>query len=63
MIPFPQTTTAVARLRARLADTNDIIVGPGVYDGITARVALRAGFDCLYMVNLYHRIVYITKIN
>jgi 2-methylisocitrate lyase-like PEP mutase family enzyme len=32
-----------------LADPDKIIVCPGVYDGITARLALNAGFDALYM--------------
>lgn len=41
---------AVAKLRALLADKDKIIVCPGVYDGFTARIALREGFDCLYMV-------------
>lgn len=40
----------VARLRAELAKDDNIVVGPGVYDGITARIALKSGFDCLYMV-------------
>lgn len=44
--------TAVARLRAQLAEPDNIIVCPGVYDGFTARIALKAGFDCLYMVSL-----------
>lgn len=44
--------TAVARLRAQLAEPDHIIVCPGVYDGFTARIALKAGFDCLYMVGL-----------
>lgn len=43
--------TVSAKLRAKLADPGSIVVGPGVYDGITARIALRAGFDCLYMVS------------
>jgi 2-methylisocitrate lyase-like PEP mutase family enzyme len=38
------------RLRALLADQSKIIVCPGVYDGLTARIALNAGFECLYMV-------------
>ena len=42
--------TPVQKLRAMLADPDKIIVGPGVYDGFTARIALQAGFDCLYMV-------------
>ena len=33
-----------------LADEDNIIVCPGIYDGLTARVALNAGFECLYMV-------------
>ncbi|PON24367.1 hypothetical protein TGAM01_v206699 [Trichoderma gamsii] len=41
--------TAVAALRAQLADPDKIVVCPGVYDGFTARMALKAGFDCLYM--------------
>ncbi|CAK7234867.1 hypothetical protein SBRCBS47491_009094 [Sporothrix bragantina] len=42
--------TAAAKLRALLAEPGKIVVGPGVYDGFTARIALKAGFDCLYMV-------------
>ncbi|KAM0458869.1 hypothetical protein ACHAPV_005859 [Trichoderma viride] len=41
--------TAVAALRAQLAEPGKIVVCPGVYDGFTARIALKAGFDCLYM--------------
>ncbi|KIX01452.1 uncharacterized protein Z518_09178 [Rhinocladiella mackenziei CBS 650.93] len=37
------------QLRKMLADPDKIIVCPGVYDGITARLALNAGFDALYM--------------
>ncbi|KIW13613.1 hypothetical protein PV08_08803 [Exophiala spinifera] len=40
---------ASTRLRALLNDPSQIIVGPGVYDGITARLALNAGFKTLYM--------------
>jgi 2-methylisocitrate lyase-like PEP mutase family enzyme len=43
--------TAVAALRAQLAEPGKIVVCPGVYDGFTARIALKAGFDCLYMVS------------
>ncbi|KAK1757920.1 Phosphoenolpyruvate/pyruvate domain-protein [Echria macrotheca] len=38
-----------ARLRELLARKDDILVCPGVYDGLTARIALRDGFECLYM--------------
>lgn len=41
---------SVSRLRALLAEKDKIIICPGVYDGFTARIALNAGFDCLYMV-------------
>jgi hypothetical protein len=42
--------TAAARLRAHLGDESKILVCPGVFDGLTARIALSEGFDCLYMV-------------
>lgn len=41
---------AAAKLRILLAQPDGIVVGPGVYDGITARIALKAGFESLYMV-------------
>lgn len=44
------TSPAVKRLRELLKDKSKIIVCPGVYDGLTARIALNAGFECLYMV-------------
>lgn len=42
--------SAVQRLREMIADPEKIVVCPGVYDGYTARIALREGVDCLYMV-------------
>jgi len=42
--------TAVAKLRELLADRSKLLVCPGVYDGLTARIAIKAGFECLYMV-------------
>lgn len=42
-------SSAAARLRL-LLQRDDIVVCPGVYDGFTARIALAAGFECLYMV-------------
>jgi hypothetical protein len=44
------TMAAVKKLRAWLAEKDNIVVCPGVYDGLTARIALSAGFECLYMV-------------
>ncbi|KAF2169223.1 hypothetical protein M409DRAFT_20447 [Zasmidium cellare ATCC 36951] len=41
--------TGVQRLREMLSDPSKTVVAPGVYDGITARLALEAGFECLYM--------------
>ncbi|KAK5121158.1 hypothetical protein LTR85_005642 [Meristemomyces frigidus] len=37
------------RLRQMLSDPSKTVVAPGVYDGISTRVALAQGFDCLYM--------------
>jgi hypothetical protein len=44
--------SAAARLRRLLADQSQIIVCPGVYDGLTARIALQSGFNALYMVTV-----------
>jgi len=33
-----------------LENTDDLIVCPGVYDGLSARIAINVGFDALYMV-------------
>ena len=43
-----------AKLRQLLEDLDNIVVCPGVYDGFTARLALKAGFECLYMASLAH---------
>ncbi|TLD19345.1 Carboxyvinyl-carboxyphosphonate phosphorylmutase [Venturia nashicola] len=40
--------SAAERLREPLT-RKELLVCPGVYDGLTARIALREGFDCLYM--------------
>lgn len=34
-----------------LSDPSKTVVAPGVYDGISTRIALAQGFDCLYMVS------------
>lgn len=44
--------TTAAKLRVLLANENEVVVCPGVYDGFTARLALNAGFKTLYMVSL-----------
>ena len=38
---------ATTRLR-RLIEGDDVVVAPGVYDGLSARLAARAGFQALY---------------
>lgn len=43
---------AATKLRKLLADTDKLIVCPGVYDGLSARIALDVGFDALYMVSM-----------
>jgi 2-methylisocitrate lyase-like PEP mutase family enzyme len=42
--------TGAGRLREMLKDPSKLIVCPGVYDGLSARLALSAGFDAMYMV-------------
>lgn len=37
------------RLRQLLSDPSHTVIAPGVYDGITARLALASGAECLYM--------------
>jgi methylisocitrate lyase len=43
--------SAATSLREILKDPNGFVVAPGVYDGLSARLALAAGFDALYMVS------------
>lgn len=42
--------TGAKRLRELLKDRQRLVVCPGVFDGLTARIALSKGFDALYMV-------------
>ena len=42
--------TGGQRLRKLLSDPSKTVVAPGVYDGITARLAIASGAQCLYMV-------------
>lgn len=42
---------AASKLRRILKDTKDLIVCPGVYDGLFARIAMEVGFKALYMVS------------
>ncbi|CAB3640842.1 2,3-dimethylmalate lyase [Achromobacter pulmonis] len=43
---MPQTLTPGARLRQHLAQ--DIVVAPGAYDGLSARLVAAAGFNAVY---------------
>ncbi|KAJ0116488.1 hypothetical protein J7T55_007468 [Diaporthe amygdali] len=47
--PQKMVNRAAAKLRAQLADKDNIIVCPGVQDGLSARVCLDEGFQNLYM--------------
>lgn len=38
------------KLRQLLSDPSKTVVAPGVYDGITTRLAIASGAECLYMV-------------
>ncbi len=42
--------TGAKRLRELLKDPEKLVLCPGVYDGLTARLALSIGFDAIYMV-------------
>lgn len=44
-------TTAATTLRESLQKPDCFISAPGVYDGVSARIALSVGFDALYMVS------------
>ncbi|KAI4794635.1 Phosphoenolpyruvate/pyruvate domain-containing protein, partial [Aureobasidium sp. EXF-8845] len=41
--------TGAKQLRELMNKQDHIIVAPGVYDGLSARIALAAGAECLYM--------------
>lgn len=42
--------SGAVKLRQMLQESNDLIVCPGVYDGLSARIALDLGFEAMYMV-------------
>jgi hypothetical protein len=44
------SVSAATKLRRMIEDPQGFVVGPGVYDGLSARIALESGFDVLYMV-------------
>lgn len=48
-ISVPSGQSSASRLRTLLRNPDSILVCPGVYDGLTARIAIAQGFKCLYM--------------
>lgn len=42
--------TSATKLRRQLHESNELIVCPGVYDGLSARIAINLGFKAMYMV-------------
>lgn len=44
------TKNAASKLRDMIESPGSIILGPGVYDGFSARIALGVGFNVIYMV-------------
>ncbi|KAJ8067700.1 hypothetical protein OCU04_003306 [Sclerotinia nivalis] len=47
--PSTSYVSGATKLKNMLRDSNELIVCPGVYDGISTRVALQVGFPALYM--------------
>lgn len=44
--------SGATKLRRMLNETDELIVCPGVYDGLSARIAMQLGFSAMYMVSL-----------
>ncbi|KAI4267745.1 MAG: hypothetical protein L6R38_008117 [Xanthoria sp. 2 TBL-2021] len=47
--PLVDSLSPAARLKHKLRYSRDLIVCPGVYDGLSARIAQSVGFETLYM--------------
>ena len=45
-----QMVTGSSKLRKQLRDSDELIICPGVYDGLSARIAINMGFKAMYMV-------------
>lgn len=50
--PLDEPFTGAKKLRHLLENTDELVVCPGVYDGLSARTAIELGFKSLYMVRL-----------
>jgi hypothetical protein len=48
-----EPASGAKKLRKMLLETNELIICPGVYDGLSARTAIELGFDAMYMVSIY----------
>lgn len=46
-----EPATGAKKLRKMLLETNELIICPGVYDGLSARTAIELGFNAMYMVS------------
>lgn len=44
-----EPATGAKKLRKMLLETNELIICPGVYDGLSARTAIELGFNAMYM--------------
>lgn len=53
-VEFP--AIGATKLRQMIFESKELIVCPGVYDGLSARTAIETGFDALYMVRLLHSV-------
>ncbi|TVY36798.1 2,3-dimethylmalate lyase [Lachnellula subtilissima] len=51
-IAVSNNLSAATKLKKMIEDTDELIVCPGVYDGLSARIALRVGFSAMYMPDL-----------
>lgn len=52
LFPNQIHTPAATKFRNMLINSDRLIVCPGVYDGLSARVAHEVGFEALYMVSV-----------
>lgn len=47
-----EPASGATKLRKMIFETNELIVCPGVYDGLSARTAIELGFNAMYMVSV-----------
>jgi hypothetical protein len=45
-----EPVSGAKKLRKMIEQTNELVVCPGVYDGLSARTAIELGFNAMYMV-------------